>query len=133
RIPLNDFWKSIDLNVPAIRCALEPFGDDNRLNNWPESGTVLLEWRMRKLLAVAAILIFFGPIVGVYLGMHPAILPFLGIACGLAAAVCGAQPMLHCNGAPSPGAEADAKILCNTTVNYSRNSGIGITDVGGAA
>ena len=88
---------------------------------------------MIKLLAVAAILIFFGPIVGVYLGMHPAILPFLGIACGLAAAVRGAQPLLHCDGAPSPGAEADAKILCNATVNYSRNSGIGITDVGGAA
>ena len=111
----------------------EPFGDDNRPNNWPESGTVLLEWRMIKLLVVAAILIFFGPIVGVYLGMHSAILPFLGIACGLAAAVRGAQPLLHSDGAPSPGAEADAKILCNTTVNYSRNSGIGITDVGGAA
>src|SRR5262249_60610086 len=90
-------------------------GDDNRLNNCPESGH-LLECRMTKLLAVAAILIFFGPIVGVYLGMHPAILPFLGIACGLTAAVRGAQPLLHCDGPPSPGAEADAEILCNTTV-----------------
>ena len=89
---------------------------------------------MNKLLwLIAAILIFFGPIAGVYLGIPPVLLPFLGIACGLAAAVRGAQPLLHCDGAPSPGAEADAKILCNTTVNYSRNSGIGITDVGGAA
>jgi len=88
---------------------------------------------MSMLLSVAAILIFFGPIVGVYLGVHPAILPFLGIACGLAAAVRGAQPLPDRGGPPSAGAEADAKILCNTTVNYSPNSGIGITDIGGAA
>jgi hypothetical protein len=34
----------------------------------------------RSLLALAAILILFRPIVGVYFWVHPAILPFMGIA-----------------------------------------------------
>jgi hypothetical protein len=36
-------------------------------------------------------------------------------------------------GVASPGAQADAKILCNTTLDSSPHRGIGITDVGGAA
>ena len=88
---------------------------------------------MGKLLVAAAILILFGPIIGVYLGVHPAILPLVGIAFGLVAAVRGAHPLPDRDGAPSAGAEADAEILCNTTVHYSPNRGIGITDVGGAA
>ena len=89
---------------------------------------------MNKLLwLVTAILIFLGPIVGVYFGIHPAVLPFLGIVCGLAAVVRGSRPLPEGEGAPSTGAEADAKILSNTTVDNSPKSGIGITDVGGAA
>jgi len=89
---------------------------------------------MNKLLwLIAAILIFFGPIAGVYLGIPPVLLPFLGIACGLAAIVRGAQPLPDGGGAASPGAQADAKILCNTTLDSSPRRGIGITDVGGAA
>jgi hypothetical protein len=88
---------------------------------------------MTKLLwLVAAILIFLGPIIGVYVGVHPAILPFLGIICGLAAVVRGAKPLPEGDGSPS-GAEADAKILCNETIDNSTKSDIGITDVGGAA
>jgi hypothetical protein len=87
----------------------------------------------KLLLFLAAILIFLGPVAGVYLGIHPAILPFLGIVCGLAAAVRGAGPLPDFDdSAPSAGAEADAKILSKTTVEYSPKSGIGITDVGGA-
>jgi hypothetical protein len=52
-----------------------------------------------------------GPIIGVDLGIHPATLPFLGIVCGLVAVVRGAQPLPEGEGPPSPGAEADAKIL----------------------
>ena len=116
---------------------------------------------MNKLLwLIAAVLIFFGPIAGVYLGIHPGILPFLGIVCGLAAVVRGAQPLPDgasrrmavlgdCmrtaavvrgaqplpdgDGAASAGAQADAKILCNTTLDSSPHRGIGINDVGGAA
>ena len=88
---------------------------------------------MGKLLVAAAILILFGPIVGVYLGVHPAILPLVGIGFGLVAAVRGAHPLPDRDGAASAGAEADALILCSTTADYSPNSGIGITDVGGAA
>jgi hypothetical protein len=90
---------------------------------------------MNKLLwLAAAILIFVGPIMGVYLGIHPGILPFLGIACGLVAVVRGtrALPDIVPDGdAPSTGAEADARILSHTSVNYSPKSGTGITDVGG--
>jgi hypothetical protein len=89
---------------------------------------------MNKLLwLIAILLIFFGPIVGVYLGIHPGVLPFLGVVCGLVAIVRGAQPLPHGDGAASEGAEADAKILCNTTLDSSPRRGIGITDVGGAA
>jgi hypothetical protein len=89
---------------------------------------------MNKLLwLIATLLIFFGPIAGVYLGIHPGILPFLGIVCGLAAIVLGAQPLPDGDGAASAGAQADAKILCNTTLDSSPHRGIGITDVGGAA
>jgi hypothetical protein len=89
------------------------------------------EYRMNKLLwLIATILIFFGPIAGVYLGIHPGILPILGIVCGLAAIARGARPLPHSDGAASPGAQADAKILCNATLD-SPNRGIGITDVGG--
>jgi hypothetical protein len=88
------------------------------------------ECRMNKLLwLIAVLLIFFGPIVGVYLGIHPGILPLSGIACGLAATVRGAQPLPDGDGAVSPGAQADAKILSNTTLDSSPNRGIGITDV----
>jgi hypothetical protein len=91
---------------------------------------------MNKLLwCAAAILILLGPIIGLYLGLHPGILPFLGIACALVAVVRGtrALPDVAPDGdAPSTGAEADARILSNTTVNYSPKSGVGITDVGGA-
>ena len=60
---------------------------------------------MNKLLwLVTAILIFLGPIIGVYLGIHPALLPFLGIACGLVAVVRGARPLPEGVGAPSAGA-----------------------------
>jgi hypothetical protein len=94
------------------------------------SGTVS---SMNKLLWLFAIvLIFLGPIIGVYVGIQPAIFPFLGIVCGVAAIVRGTRPLPEGDGAPSTGAEADAKILCNTTVDYSPKSGIGITDVGGA-
>jgi len=116
---------------------------------------------MNKLLwLIAILLIFLGPIAGVYLGIHPGILPLLGIVCGLVAIVRGAQPLPDgtsrriavlgdClrtaamvrgaqprpdgDGAASPGAQADAKILCNTTLDSSPHRGIGITDVGGAA
>jgi len=116
---------------------------------------------MNKLLwLIATLLVFFGPIAGVYLGIHPGILPLLGIVCGLVAIVRGAQPLPDgtsrriavlgdClrtaamvrgaqprpdgDGAASPGAQADAKILCNTTLDSSPHRGIGITDVGGAA
>lgn len=116
---------------------------------------------MNKLLwLTAGLLIFFGPIAGVYLGIPPAILPFLGIACGLVAVVRGAQslpdgasgriavlgdglrtaavvrgahPLCDGDGVASAGAQADAKILCNTTLDSSHHKGIGITDVGGAA
>jgi hypothetical protein len=92
------------------------------------------ECRMNKLLwLIATVLIFFGPIASVYLGIHPGILPFLGIICGLAAIVRGAQPLPDGDGAASAGAQADAKILCNTTLDSSPHRGIGITDVGGAA
>jgi hypothetical protein len=92
------------------------------------------ECRMNKLLwAIAALLIFFGPIVGLYLGIHPGILPLFGIVCGLAATVRGTQPPPDGHGAASAGAETDAKILCNTTLDNSPHKGIGITDVGGAA
>jgi hypothetical protein len=87
---------------------------------------------MGKLLVTAAILILFGPIIGVHLGVHPAILPLVGIAFGLVAAVRGAHSPPDRDGAPSAGAEADAEILCNITIDHSPNSGIGITDVGGA-
>ena len=109
---------------------------------------------------IAVLLIFFGPIAGVYLRISPGILPILGIVCGLAAVVRGAQPLIDgtsrriavlgdcmrtaavVRGAQpppdgdrvaSPGAQADAKILCNTTLDSSPNRGIGITDVGGGA
>jgi len=85
------------------------------------------------LLAASATLILLGPIAGACLGIHPAILPFVGIGCGLVAAVHGAPPLPDCDDAPSAGAEADARILSNYTVDYSPNRGIGITDVGGAA
>jgi hypothetical protein len=89
---------------------------------------------MNKLLwLIAVLLIFFGPIGGVYLGIHPGILPFLGIVCGLAAIVRGAQPLPDGDGPASAGAQADAKILGNTTLDNSPKRGIGITDVGGAA
>ena len=89
---------------------------------------------MNKLLwLIAAVLIFFGPIAGVYLGIPPVIVPFLGIACGLAAIVRGTQPLPDADGPASAGAQADAKILCNTTLDSSPHRGIGITDVGGAA
>ena len=92
------------------------------------------EYRMNKLLwLIAALLIFFGPIAGVCLGMYPDILPLLGIVCGLAAIVRGAQPLPDGDGAASPGAQADAKILCNTTLDSSPHRGIGITNVEGAA
>jgi hypothetical protein len=92
------------------------------------------EYRMNKLLwLIAALLIFFGPIAGIYLGVHPGLLPILGIACGLAAIVRGAQPLPDGHGAASPGAQADAEILCNTTLDSSPHRGIGITDVGGTA
>ena len=91
---------------------------------------------MNKLLwLIAAILIFFVPIAGVYVGIPPVIVPFspfLGIACGLAALVRGAQPLPQADGPASPGAQADAKILSNTTLDNSPNRGIGIIDVGGA-
>jgi hypothetical protein len=87
---------------------------------------------MNKLLFVAAfILIFLGPLAGAYLGIHPAILPFLGIACGCVAVARGARPLPEGDGAPSTGAETDARILSNTTVDYSPKSGSGITNVGG--
>jgi fatty acid desaturase len=93
------------------------------------------ERRMNKLLwLVAAILILFVPIAGVYLGIPSVIvlfLPFLGIACGLAAVVRGAQPRPDADGPASPGAQADAKILSNTTLDSSPNRGIDIIDVGG--
>jgi hypothetical protein len=85
----------------------------------------------KLLLLIAAILIFLGPIAGVYLGIPPVIvlfLPFLGIAPGLAAVVRGAQPLPDADGPASPGAQADAKILCNTTLDSSPYRGIGITD-----
>ena len=89
---------------------------------------------MNKLLwLIATILIFFGPIASVYLGIHPGILPILGIVCGLAAIVRGALPLPDGGGPASPGAQADAKILCNTDLDNSPHRGIGITDVGGAA
>ena len=89
---------------------------------------------MNKVLwLIATFLIFFGPIVGVYLGIHPGMLPFLGIACGLAAIVRGAQPLPDGDGAASAGAQADAKILCDTTIDSSPDRSIGITDIGGAA
>ena len=89
---------------------------------------------MNKLLwLIAAVLIFFGPIAGVYLGIHPGILPFLGIVCGFAAVVRGAQSLPDGDGAASAGAQADAKNLCNTTLDSAPNKSIGITDVGGAA
>jgi len=89
---------------------------------------------MGKLLATAAaILIFFGPVIGVYVGVHPIILPFVGIACALVAIVRGAQPLPAGGGAPSPGAEADAMILANHSVYQPPDRGFGITDVGGAA
>ena len=89
---------------------------------------------MNKLLwLIAAILIFFGPIAGVYLGIPPVLVPFLGIACGLVAIVRAAQPLPDAGGPASPGAQADAKVLCNTTLDSSPNRGIGITDVGGVA
>src|SRR5215472_2007887 len=115
---------------------------------------------MNKLLwLIATLLVFFGPIAGVYLGIHPGILPLLGIVCGLAAIVRGAQPLpegaratRHVavvgdglrtaaivrgaqprpddDGAASPGAQADAKILSHTTLDNTPHRGIGITDVG---
>jgi len=89
---------------------------------------------MNKLLwFIATLLIFFGPIAGVYLGIYPGILPLLGIVCGLAAVVRVAQPLPDGDGAASSGAQADAKILCNATLDSSPHRGIGITDVGGAA
>jgi hypothetical protein len=89
---------------------------------------------MNKLLwLIATILTLFGPIVGAYLAINPGILPILGIVCGLAAIVRGAQPLPDGGGPASPGAQADAKILCNTTLDNSPDRGIGITDVGGAA
>jgi fatty acid desaturase len=91
------------------------------------------ERRMNKLLwLIAAILIVFIPIAGVYLGIPPVIvlfLPFLGIACGLAAVVRGAQPLPDADGPASPGAQADAKILCNTTLDCSPYRRIDIIDV----
>jgi len=89
---------------------------------------------MNKLLwLIATILIFFGPIASVYLGIHPGILPLLGVVCGLAASVRGAQPLPDGDGETPAGAQVDAKILCNTTLDSSPHRGIGITDVGGAA
>jgi hypothetical protein len=94
----------------------------------------VVECRMNKLLwLIAALLVFFGPIPGVYLGIHPGILPFVGIICGFAAIVRGARPLPDGNGAASAGAQADAKTLCNTTLDSSPQRGIGITDIGGAA
>lgn len=86
------------------------------------------ESRMNKLLwLIATILIFFGPIAGIYLGIHPGILPILGIVCGLAAIVRGAQPLPDGDGPASPAAEVDAKILCDTALDNSPRRGIGIT------
>jgi hypothetical protein len=89
---------------------------------------------MNKFFWLIAILLFFlGPVIGVYLGIHPGILPLLGIVCGLVAIVRGAQrlPDPDSGGAASGGAQADAKILSNTTLDSSPHRGIGITDVGG--
>jgi len=96
---------------------------------------------MNKLLwLVTAILILLGPIIGIYLGIHPVLLPVLGILCGLVAVVRGARALpggaralSYGGGSPSTGADADARILCDVSVDHSPKSGIGITDVGGAA
>ena len=97
-------------------------------SEWRTSRTIVAECRMNKLLwLIATVLIFFGPIVGVYLGIHPGILPFLGIICGLAAIVRGAPPLSDGDGAASAGAQTDAKILCNTTLDSDPHRGIGIT------
>jgi hypothetical protein len=85
---------------------------------------------MRYLVAAAVILILFGPIIGPNLGIHPAIPPIVGVACGCAALVRGAPPLLPPRGgAPSMGAEWDAKFLSDHTVERPPDGGPRITDI----
>ena len=94
----------------------KPFGREQMTNEWGTSRTIVSR-----------------NAAGVYLGIPPVLVPFLGIACGLVAIVRGARPLPEADGPASPGAQADAKVLCNTTLDSSPNRGIGITDVGGVA
>jgi hypothetical protein len=84
---------------------------------------------MGKFLIAAAVLIFFGPIIGRELGLNPFILPFVGIACGLFGVTRHAPVLPHHRGAASPQAEKEAKVLSNYTVEPPPNQETRITDL----
>jgi len=87
---------------------------------------------MNKLLIVAGLfLLLVGPLFSAEVGIPPLLSMLAGIVCGLIGIVRGAQPLPSGRGlAPSRGAEVDAKLLANHTVEYAPKPGIGITDVG---
>ena len=89
---------------------------------------------MNKLLIAAGLLLLLvGPLYFGEIGIPPLFSMLAGVACGVIGIVRGAQPLPSGAGlAPSRGAETDAKLLANHTVDYVPNRGIGITDVGGA-
>lgn len=87
---------------------------------------------MTKLLIVAALFLLLGGPWLAEVGIPPLLAALAGVACGIAAVLRGAQPLPDVSDAPSPGADADAQAV-GEKVSYSKNNGIGITDVGGAA
>jgi hypothetical protein len=88
----------------------------------------------RLLIAAAVFLLLAGPWLAAEAGIPPLLAVLAGVACGVAAAMRGAQPLPAGSGAaPSPGADADARQLANHVVDYAPVRGKGITDLGGAA
>lgn len=88
---------------------------------------------MTRILIVAALFLLLGMPWLAEAGIPPLLAALAGVACGIAAVLRGARPLPGGAGmAPSRGADADAQAVGHK-INYSRNNGVGITDIGGAA
>jgi hypothetical protein len=87
---------------------------------------------MTKLLIAAAAFLLLGLPWLAQIGIPPLLVALAGVACGIAAVLRGAQPLLAASDAPSPGADADAQAVGHT-ISHRKHNGIGITDAGGAA